>query len=84
MSAGGAVAPVATRSIGQPGLVERRHLDQLNQLDTLYQQLGDTVATMQDDRRRGVEIDQGYLDLTAVAGINGARAVDDRKPCTRS
>jgi hypothetical protein len=75
------VATLATGSIGQPGLVERRHFDHVNQLDTLHQQLGDAVAAMHDDRHRGVEIDQGDLDLTTVASIDGARAVDDRKPC---
>lgn len=39
MSARGAVAAGATGGIGQPGLVERRHLDQVDQLDTLNQQL---------------------------------------------
>jgi hypothetical protein len=78
------VATVASGSIGQPCLVERRHLDKFDQLDALYQQLGDTVAAMHDDRRRGVEVDQRYLDLTAIAGIDGARAVDDRKPRPRS
>ena len=43
------MATLATGSIGQPGLVERRHFDHVNQLDTLYQQLGDTVAAMFDE-----------------------------------
>ncbi len=51
MSAGGTVAAVATGSVGQAGLVERRHLDQFGQFDPLHQQLGDPVAAMHDDRR---------------------------------
>jgi hypothetical protein len=30
MSAGGTVAAITTRCFGQPGLVERRHLNQLD------------------------------------------------------
>ncbi len=78
------MATLATGGVGQPGLVERRHLDQVNQLDALYQQLGDPIAAMHDDRRRRIKVDQGDLDLTAVAGIDGARAVNYRKPCPRS
>jgi len=50
------VATVATGCVGQAGLVERRHLDQLGQLDPLHKQLGDPVSTMQDDRLLGVEM----------------------------
>ena len=45
------MATVATGCVGQTGLVERRHLDQLGQLDPLHQQLGDPVAAVHDDRR---------------------------------
>src|SRR5882762_10681084 len=68
MSAGGTVATGTTGCVGQAGLVERRHLDQLGQLDPLHQQLGDPVSAMQDDRLLGVEIDQRDLDLTPVPG----------------
>src|SRR6201989_158155 len=83
MSAGGTVATVATGCVGQAGLVERRHLDQLRQLDPLHQQLGDPVSPMNDDRRLGVEVDESNLDLTAVPGVDRARAVDDRKSYAR-
>src|SRR6478672_5930532 len=79
MSAGGTVATVATGCVGQAGLVERRHLDQLGQLDPLHKQLGDPVSPVHDDRRLGVQVDQGNLDLAAIAGVDRARAVDDRK-----
>lgn len=71
---------VATGCFGQPGLVERRHLDQLHQLDPLHQQLGDPVATVHHDGLDRVEVDQRDLDLAAIARIDGARTVDDRKP----
>src|SRR3984885_8833428 len=84
MSTGGAVAAVATGSIGQPGLVERGHLDQVEQLDSLHQQLGNAVTAADDDRHRGVEIYQCDLDLTTVTRVDSAGAVDDRKPHPRS
>lgn len=74
---------VATGCFGQPGLVERRHLDQLDQLDPLHQQLGNPVAAVHHDRLVWVEIDQRNLDLAAVARVDGARAVDDRKSDAR-
>src|SRR6202000_1118744 len=43
VSAGGAVAAVATCGLAQSSLVERGHLDQIDQLDALHQQLGDPV-----------------------------------------
>src|ERR1700742_3672738 len=76
MSAGGTVATAATGCVGQAGLVERRHLDQLGQLDPLHEQLRDPVSAMHDDRRPGVQVDQGNLDLAAVTCIDRARAVD--------
>lgn len=75
---------VATGRLGQPSLVERRHLDQLHQLDPLHQQLGDAVAAMHHDRLGRVEVDQRDLDLAAVAGIDGTGTVDNRKPNARS
>lgn len=75
---------VAAGGLGQPGLVERRDLDQFHQLDPLHQQLGDPVAAVDHDRLGRVEVDQRDLDLTAVTRIDGARAVDDRKPNARS
>ncbi len=74
---------VATGCFGQPGLVERRNLDQLDQLDLLDQQLGDAVAAVHHDRRGWIEIDQRHLDLAAIARVDGARTVDDRKPHPR-
>ncbi|SOJ54562.1 hypothetical protein MSIMFB_02052 [Mycobacterium simulans] len=74
---------VATGCLRQSGLVERRDFNQLNQLDPLHQQLGDTVAAMHHDRRGRVEVDQRDLDLATIARVDGARAVDDRKPHTR-
>ena len=71
---------VATGCLGQPGLVERRDLNQLDQLDPLNQQLRDPVTAMHVDRRGRVEVDQRNLDLTTVARVDGARAIDDRKP----
>src|SRR5260370_14158063 len=59
MSAGGTVATVATGCGGQAGLVERRHLDQLGQLDPLHKQLGDPVSAMYDDRSLRVKGYQG-------------------------
>jgi len=78
------MAAVATGSICQTGLVERRHLDEVDQLDALHQQLRDPVTAADDDRHRRVEIDQRDLDLTTVTRIDGARAVDDRKTHPRS
>lgn len=74
---------VATGRFGQPCLVERRHLDQLYQLDALHQQLGDAVAAMHHDGLDGVEVDQRNLDLAAIARVDGAGTVDDRKPDPR-
>ena len=45
-------------------------------------QLGDPVAPPQHDRLVRVEVDQGHLDLAAVAGVHGAGGVDDRQPGT--
>lgn len=78
------MAAAATGGICQPSLVERRHLDKVDQFDALHQQLGNPVTALDDDRRRRVEIDQRDLDLATVTGIDGARAVDDRKPNPRS
>ena len=74
------MATVATGCFGQPGLVERRDLSQLNQLDPLHQQLGDAVTAVHHDRRGWIKVDQRHLDLPAIARVDGARAVDDRKP----
>ncbi len=84
MSARGTVATGATGGIGHSGLIERRDLDQVDQLDALHQQLRDSVATVDHDRRRWVEIDQRDLDLTTVTRIDGAGTVDDRKSHPRS
>jgi len=78
------VTTVATGCVGQPGLVERRDLDQVDQFDPLHQQLGNPVAAVHHDRLDRVEIDQRDLDLAAIARVDGARAVDDRKPYPRS
>jgi len=78
------VTTIATGCFGQPGLVERRHLDQLDQFDPLHQQLGDPVAAVHHDGLARVEIDQRNLDLAAIAGIDGTRTVDDRKAHPRS
>ena len=75
---------VATGCFGQPGLVERRHLNQLHQFDPLHQQLGDAIAAVHDDGLDQVEIDQRNLDLPAIARVDGAGTVDDRKPNPRS
>lgn len=74
---------IATGCLCQSGLVERRDLDQLDQLDPLHQQLGNTVASMHHDRRGRVEVDQCDFDLATVARVDRARAVDDRKPHPR-
>src|SRR6476469_10577170 len=79
MSAGGTVATVATGSVCQAGLVERRHLDQFGQFDSLNQQLCDPISSVHDNRFLRVEVDQRHLDLTAVAGVDRAGAVHDRK-----
>ncbi len=71
------MAAVATGSICQTGHAERRHLDEVDQLDALDQQLGNPVTAADDDRYRRIEIDQRDLDLTTVARIDGAWAVDD-------
>jgi len=39
---------------------------------------------VEHDGLDGVEIDQRNLDLTAIARVDGARTVDDRKPYPRS
>jgi Protein of unknown function (DUF3093) len=74
------VAALATGSVCQAGLVERRDLDQFGQFDSLNQQLRDPIASVHDNRFLRVEVDQRHLDFTAVAGIDRARAVHDRKP----
>jgi len=78
------VTTIATGCLGQPGVVERRDLDQLDQLDPLHQQLGDAVTAMYHDRLGRVEIDQRDLDLAAVTRVDGAWTIDDRKPYSRS
>lgn len=75
---------VATGCFGQPRLVKRRDFDHVDQLHPLDQQLGNTVATMHDDRGDRVEVNQCNLDLAAIAGINCAGSVDDRKTKARS
>ncbi len=77
------MAAVATGCFSQPRLVERRDLDQLDQLDPLHQQLRDAVTAMHVDRRDRVEVDQRNLDLSTVARVDGPRAVDNRKPYPR-
>ncbi len=77
------MATVATGCFGQPGLVEGRDLNQLDQLDLLDQQLGDAIAAVHDDRRGWIQIDQRYFDLATIARVDGARTVDDRKPHPR-
>jgi len=78
------VAAAATGSICQPSLVERRHIDKVDKLDALHQQLGDPVTALDDDRRRRVEIDQRDFDFATITGVDGAWTVDDRKPNARS
>lgn len=78
------MATIATGGFGQARLVERRHLDQLDQLDLLHEQLGDAVAAMHHDGLGRIQIDQCDLDLAAIAGVDCARTVDDRKPHARS
>ncbi len=68
----------AAGCLGQPGLVERRDLDQVHQLDALHQQR-DAVATVHHDRRGGVQVDQRDLDFATIARIDGSRAVDNGK-----
>lgn len=75
---------LATGCFGQSGVVERRDLDQLHQLDPLHEQLSDAVAATHHDGSGRIQIDKRDLDLTAVAGIHGARTVDNRKPNPRS
>ena len=75
---------IATGRFAQPGRVERRHLNQLHQFDPLHQQLGYAVAAVNHDGLDRVEIDQRNLDLATIARVDGARAVDDRKPHPRS
>lgn len=75
---------IATGGFGQPGLVERRHLDQLHQFDSLHQQLGDAIAAVHHDRLGRVQVDQRNLDLAAIARVDRTRTVDDRKSNSRS
>ena len=70
---------LATGGVSQSGLVERDHFDQLGKLDSLDHQLSDPITAPNRDGRGRVEVDQGHLDFTAIAGIDGARAIDDRK-----
>lgn len=73
------MATVAAGCLNQPGLVERRDLDQLYQLDPLHQQLGDTVTTLHGNRGHRVEVDQRNLELATIASVDCARTVDDRQ-----
>lgn len=75
---------IATGCFAQPGLVERRHLDQLHQLDALHQQLRDAVTAVHHDRLGRIQVDQRHLDLAAVTRVDGTRTVDNRKPNARS
>ncbi len=75
---------VATGCFGQPRLVKRRNLDHVDQFNSLNEQLSDAVAAVHDDRGDRIEINQRYLDLAAISGVNGARTVDDRKTQARS
>lgn len=52
------MATAATGSICQTSLVERRHLDQVGQFDSLNQKLRDPVCAVYDDGLGRVEIDQ--------------------------
>jgi len=74
------VTTVATGRFRQPGIVKRRHLDQLHQFDSLHEQLGDAVAAVHHDGLGRVEIDQRDLDLAPIARVDGARTVHDRQP----
>lgn len=73
------MAAIATGSVCQPGLVERRHLDQLGKFDPLHQELGNAVTTPYRNWLLGVEIDQRHLDLSTVPGIDRPGTVHDRQ-----
>lgn len=73
------MAAFATGSVCQTGLVERGHLDQFGQLDSLNQKLCDPISAVHDDGFGRVEVDQRHLDLAAISGVDGAGAVHDRK-----
>lgn len=73
------MAPMTTGCVSQSGLVERDHFDQFGKFDPLNHQLSDPITTPNGNRRGGVEVDQRDLDLAPVPGVNGARAVDNRK-----
>lgn len=77
------MATFATGCLGQPGFVERRDLNQIDQLDPLHQQLGDAVASMHHDRRGGVQVDQRDLDFATISRVDGAGAIDDGKTYPR-
>ncbi len=74
MSAAGAVAAVAAQAV-----VEFVDLDEFWQFHALNEQLGDPVAAADGDGGVQIVVDQTHLDLTAIAGVDGARSVDDRQ-----
>ncbi len=75
MATTGSVAACAAR-----GVVEGLHLHERHQFHFLYEQLGYPVTADEVDRLARVVVDETDLDLASIAGIDGARRVDDRQP----
>jgi hypothetical protein len=59
-------------------LVEFTDLLDLDGLDALDDELGDSVAARDVDGLGGVEVDEDDLDLPAVPGVDRARSVQER------
>lgn len=61
------------------GLIEVLDLREVNQLYALDDELSDAHAAGDFDRLAEIVVDEAYLNLPAVVGIDGARGIDYRK-----
>jgi hypothetical protein len=63
---------------------ERVHLDELGSHDRLDDELGDPVTAAKLDRCCAIGVDDDHLDLTSIAGVDGAGSVDQGQPVAES
>src|SRR5690606_27790666 len=59
------------------GVVELVHFDEVDEFDTLDEQLRDAVASAEFDGALGVVVDQAHLDLSTVARVDRPGSVHD-------
>lgn len=82
LNPGGSVAGLASRGLAQ--IFHTIHFFDVAKADFLHQQLCDPLAARQFNGLLRIQVDQAYLDLPAVVGINRPRGVDDGKPLLQS